>query len=161
MFPFGEAYGFDVDPSNVTAARRNVASAARDSGLGRSAPGRSESVQSASITIEVGDARRLTQLRESAVDVIVTDPPWDRYESDRINGPGPDVESLYREFLAESTRVLDGGWLVTLVDREGPMEGLLEHWAELRLDRRYEVLVQGRKATVLLARRRGREEHRV
>lgn len=151
MYPLGEAYGFDVDPANVKAARRYVTSAARDSGLGTAAP-----ITSASITIEVGDARRLTQLRDGAVDVIITDPPWGHYESHRSDGPVTDVEVLYRRFLAESTRILDGGWLVMLVERDGPMEGLLDERAELRLERRYEVLVQGRKATVLVVAPAGR-----
>lgn len=98
------------------------------------------------------DARTLDGLDTGFVHVIVTDPPWGHHAA------VDDLPGLYRDFLAEAGRVLrDGGVLVMLVGREGPMDEIMPSLTDTwLLDKDWPVLIAGRKARVLRLLRQNR-----
>lgn len=134
-FPAREVYARDVD------ARRVAETRGRLSGIAGS--------RGARISVSVGDGTKLDDIETCGIEKLVTDPPWGVYD-DR------DLADLYTRALAEMSRVLHpGGVAVLLVGRDGPMDGILAADPAFDVDRRYDILVSGRKATVLRAAKSG------
>lgn len=143
-FPVAAIYGCDTDERKVRETRRRLASIRPANSQGRSR---------VKTSVETADARELSHLPEGSIDAVVTDPPWGAFD-----GSHSDPAGLYSGALSAVSRVLAPDCaLVVLVGRNGPMDSLLSGRGDFAVMERYEVLVGGRKATILGAGRR-REE---
>jgi predicted RNA methylase len=97
------------------------------------------------------DARALDSVSDDSVDVVITDPPWGEYDESGTPAAG----SVIVDALAAIRRVLrPGGTLAMLVARR-LADDVEKHWVqhELRVDRSYQLLVNGHPATLLVGRR--------
>ncbi len=85
----------------------------------------------------------------SSVDAIVTDPPWGHFS--QVAGG---IEGLYARVGSTAAEWLrPGGAIVVLTGAsEASVQALLER-GELALERDHQVLVNGRKARVIRARK--------
>lgn len=89
------------------------------------------------------DVRALTGIADASVDVIVTDPPWGKFDA------SVDLRSLYADMLAAFRRVLKpGGRLVLLCSRDGQLEHALEITDGFDVRETHDVLISGQKARV-------------
>jgi 23S rRNA G2445 N2-methylase RlmL len=135
-FPAREIHGKDSDPDKVGSLRKRIDSLRAD--------------RCGKPKIAVGSAADLGEFATGSVDEYVTDPPWGAYESEDI-----DLAPLYAAAVSEAGRVLsERGVGVFLVGRDGPMEEIMESHDSVRMRDRYDILVSGRKATVLRFGRR-------
>lgn len=99
-----------------------------------------------SVHVTVGDSRTLADLADATVTVVVTDPPWGEYAADAY-----DIGELYPRFLRQLCRVcVPGARGVLLLHREHPVKRMIrEHELPIRVRGTADVLVAGRKTTVL------------
>lgn len=93
------------------------------------------------------DATKLIHIQDASVDKIVTDPPWGLAEE-------ADVETLYRQTFKEFERLLkSGGIIVLLTSRKLLMEKMLPEFPKFELEKKLDVLVNGKKAGVFKIRK--------
>ena len=99
------------------------------------------------------DALNMTDIPDETMDVIITDPPWGYYENME------NIGAFYREMLEEFARVLKPyGSAVLLTARKKELESAARG-TRLMLTKRYDTLVNGKKAGVyLLTKRDGKPE---
>lgn len=143
-FPAAAIHGCDTDDQKVRSARRRLASV-------HPAPAKASSAVRTSVETE--DARNLAHLADASIDAVVTDPPWGDFDRSHA-----DPATLYAGALSAVSRVLvSGGAFVVLAGRDGPMDELLAARGDFVVLERYDVLVGGRKATIIGACRRSRE----
>lgn len=102
------------------------------------------------------DARRLPSVDDHAVDVVVTDPPWNEYERAGGDSEDDNDDDYYAAFIAEALgslrRVLkDNGRLVMLTARSSAAD-VARQWPEhgFTVRRSIDILVNGHPATVLI-----------
>jgi SAM-dependent methyltransferase len=141
--PYNMIFCFDTDPEKVTALK-SAARAASKPARGRRG--------GSPIIVHLGDARRLERIQDGFADKVVTDPPWGFFDA----GIG-DPLAFYRAVLAELVRATKpGGIIVMLMGRRELIEPLeASHAGALALVARHDILVAGKKATVLKWRRSG------
>ena len=96
-----------------------------------------------------GDATKLHQLKDGSVDKIVSDPPWGEFNK------SSDVGKLYTQTLGEFDRVVkSGGSIILLIAKKEVFEDNLGNFREtLRLEKKYNILVNGKKAGVYKIRK--------
>ncbi|MCL5016007.1 MAG: methyltransferase domain-containing protein [Patescibacteria group bacterium] len=105
------------------------------------------------IDAEQGDAFNL-KIKSGAVDKIITDPPWGIYEETDIP-----LDEFYKKMLSEFLRVLKpGGILILLIGQINVFEKVVVELGSLQIDKRYPILVSGRKATIYKARKSRNEK---
>lgn len=86
-------------------------------------------------------------LENSSVNKIVTDPPWGLAED-------IEVEPLYKKMMGEFARVLKpGGLLIVLTSRKLIFEELLANYPQFKLEKKFDILVNGKKAGVYKLKR--------
>ncbi len=97
------------------------------------------------IVIGRWDALDLHTFAPDSVDKIITDPPWGFYRK-----PHADLGQFHRRMLQEFLRVLrPNGLLVLLVGQPELFETCMRDFAgALRVVKRYDVLVSGKKASI-------------
>ncbi len=89
------------------------------------------------------DALNFVSEKENSVNKIVTDPPWGEYE--RIT----DKEEFYTKMLKEFVRILKKeGLIVLLMNRDDSFTDLLKSFKNLRLIKKIDILVSGKKSSV-------------
>ena len=88
-------------------------------------------------------------LEPSSVDKVVTDPPWGIYGAMTRQ----ELVSLYRRFLREAERVLKGGGILVVLSGNDDLNKMAEASGRLELLKTYNVLVSGKKATILKLRK--------
>lgn len=99
------------------------------------------------VQVAVRDALDMQDIITSSIDAIITDPPWGYYED--IG----DMELFYKNMLREFCRVLkDNGMIVILSARKSEFETASAD-LNLRLHKRIDTLVNGKKAAVYLLRK--------
>ena len=97
-----------------------------------------------SVAVARRDALDMADLPDASVDSIITDPPWGFYENIE------DIGAFYRRMLSAFHRVLrPGGSLVLLSARKEEFEGAVQD-APFAIEKRYDTLVNGKKAAVYL-----------
>ncbi|VVB80185.1 50S ribosomal protein L3 glutamine methyltransferase [uncultured archaeon] len=80
---------------------------------------------------------------ENSVDKIVTDPPWGEFT--KIE----DIEQFYFKILGEFYRVLRKNGIVVFVSsRKDEVENAIKRFGNFKLDKKYDVLVNGKKAGI-------------
>ena len=101
----------------------------------------------------VADARALDGFKGGFVHKVVTDPPWGIYDSSI-----EDVQAFYRQLIAELVRVTrDDGLIIMLIGQKDVANSIVaENDAAIDLVASYEILVNGRKASLIKWRRRTR-----
>lgn len=93
------------------------------------------------IETHIWDAIHL-RLAEHSIDKIVTDPPWGMFKNENI-------ESLYQKMFLEFARVLKpNGILVILTAQKELTEQLISENKAFLLQKKYSILVSGKKAGV-------------
>jgi 23S rRNA G2445 N2-methylase RlmL len=86
------------------------------------------------------DALALTKLSDNSVNKIVTDPPWGIFSNKKIN---------YAEMLQEFARTLSpDGLLVVLMGQKELFKTALSKYPNLKVLKKYDTLVSGKKASV-------------
>ncbi len=132
-------FAFDSDRENVSLIRQKVKE------------GRVRERKSSPLIVAVADARSLDRLEDGFVDKVITDPPWGLFDASLT-----DIEGFYRRVLSELVRVLrDGGLLVMLIGDKALANALSAENAEsLELVASHDILVNGRKASIMKWRRR-------
>jgi 23S rRNA G2445 N2-methylase RlmL len=105
------------------------------------------------IIARVADARSLDRFQDGHVHKIVTDPPWGIYDSSI-----EDIQTFYRQTIAELIRVTrDAGLIVMLIGQKKVADLIIaEGIATLEPVVSYDILVNGRKASLIKLRRRVR-----
>lgn len=137
--PYNMIFAFDADEDKVAKLKLAV----------RSKDQRTKARGGPTI-VRTEDARTLTSIEDGFIDKIVSDPPWGLY--DQTLG---DVGDFYRSVIPQLIRVTKpGGVIVLLLARTDALEKVVaEVGDDLRLERRLDVLVSGKKAMVLKWRR--------
>jgi len=94
------------------------------------------------------DSMQLEKIRDASVDKIVTDPPWGIFD----NSP---VDKLYENMVQEFYRIVrPNGVIVILTAQKELMDSLLSRMkGKLLLEKRYDVLVSGKKAAAYSVKR--------
>lgn len=96
------------------------------------------------IVVGKWDALNLSALTDNSLDKIVTDPPWGIFSHQGI-----DLDDFYTKMLREFVRVLKpGGLIVVLMGQKDLFEQVLSQFHQLRLLKKYDILVSGKKASV-------------
>lgn len=136
--PYNMIFAFDADREQVALIRQKVKE------------GRVRERRNSPLIVAVADARSLDRLDDGFVHKVITDPPWGLFD-DRLT----DIDGFYRRVLGELIRVLrGGGLLVMLVGDKALAEALSgENAASLELLASHDVLVNGRKASIVKWRR--------
>lgn len=94
------------------------------------------------------DATSLKNFEDNSIDKIVTDPPWGIYSS------GENFNKLYLEFLTDLVRVLKvNGILVVLTANTMLTNVCLPKLHDLKLQKKYNILVSGKKAAIYKMRK--------
>ena len=102
------------------------------------------------IITRVGDALALERFKDGFIHKVVTDPPWGMFDMEIT-----DLPRFYMRLIRELIRVTRSGGVIVLLVGDKEIANMLVHetTAKLVLAARYEVLVNGRKASVLKWRR--------
>lgn len=123
----------DSDEGNVEALKQRI----KDLGLRKR------------MVVRRDDALHLTRYEDGSIHKIVTDPPWGHFEKTHFAGTDIPIEEFYRAMLAEFARVLrPGGKLVILTAESLPTD------EQFTLEKRFNILVSGKKAAVYVMVRR-------
>lgn len=94
------------------------------------------------VNVALRDALNMQDIKDGEIDVIITDPPWGYYE--QID----DIEQFYIDMLQEFRRVIKiNGKLIILSAKKDELESALLK-RKLRVDKKYDTLVNGKKASV-------------
>ena len=130
-FPYSEIFAFDTEERRLASARRKL-------------PRRGN------VHIKKQDALKLTEvLAPGTVDAFVTDPPWGLYQD-----VGMSLEEFYSRALAEMSACLKpGGRIVLLTAAKDALPAALKSAPGLSLAGRYDILVSGKKAGILLLKK--------
>lgn len=90
------------------------------------------------------DSLKLSALSDGFVDKIITDPPWGFYDKQE-----KDLKKFYMDMLTEFSRVLKlDGTVVLLTAQKEMFEELLKETGYFMLEKKYDVLVSGKKASI-------------
>lgn len=89
------------------------------------------------------DSSNLNFIDDNSVDRVITDPPWGQYDSTTDN-----MSELYSDFMKEVQRVLKPDCVATILSGYKGAEQIFERQNQLRLIRKWNVLVSGKKATI-------------
>lgn len=102
------------------------------------------------IIARTGDALALERIEDGFIHKVVTDPPWGLFDTDIA-----DLPAFYRGLTRELIRITcTDGIIVLLIGDKAIADMLIDTTAEdLSLEARFEVLVNGQKASVLKWRR--------
>jgi SAM-dependent methyltransferase len=138
--PYRFAFATDLDADKVAAVKEELRGPAFER-------------RRRTIFPKVRDALDGSAFEPGFVGAIATDPPWGTYGG----GPGADeADGLLRAFLGEAARVLGpGGRLVLLVGRGQAGAAARAGGEAFALARSLEVLISGKKASVLRFDRKG------
>ncbi len=129
MPPAGLVLASDIDAEKVTALKARVK--ALD--------------LTKRIVVRCGDALDLSRYEAGSIHKIVTDPPWGQFAQ-----VSSSLADFYGRMMAEFGRVTRaGGIMVILTGEAEVLEGCL---GRLRVLRRFNILVSGRKASVFVLR---------
>lgn len=137
--PYNMIFAFDIEKENVSLIRQKLKE------------GRVRERKGSPLIAAVADARSLDRLDDGFVGKVITDPPWGVFD-----GTLTDLEGFYRRVLAELIRVLRGDGLVVMLIADKPLAQALsaENAASLELVASHDILVNGRKASIMKWRRR-------
>lgn len=127
-FPYSRIYAFDKNERALSRTREKL-------------PKKPEIVTAGR------DALRLSEaLPAGSVDAIITDPPWGLYED-----IGMELSEFYRRMLEQFSAVLKpGGRLVLLTAGKEELLRAAEAFPRFSLEKRYDLLVSGKKAGLFL-----------
>lgn len=91
------------------------------------------------------DALDLRELRNGAINKVVTDPPWGIYEQGKF-----DLSEFYQKMVKEFLRILKkDGLMVILTAQKELFEKILKQFSgKLLVVKRYNTLVSGKKAAI-------------
>lgn len=128
-FPYTRIYAFDRDEKAVKRTRERL------------------SGKSGTIVVENRDALSLGRtLGAETVDAIITDPPWGLYRD-----VGMDLAEFYRRMLEQFCVVLRPGGRVTLLTAgKEELAAAAEAFPALRLEKRFDILVSGKKSAIFV-----------
>jgi tRNA (guanine6-N2)-methyltransferase len=133
-FPYNMIFAFDNDPGKKRLVRSRV----------------KESRIKGMFIVKTENALNMKTFEDGFVHKIVTDPPWGFYKE-----LPPDIDNFHSSMLEEFCRVLKrDGILVILTARKEEFEQALSTYKhELRLVKKLDILVSGKKAAIYKVRR--------
>jgi predicted RNA methylase len=100
--------------------------------------------QNKKITVKYQDATNMNEIGDNTITKIITDPPWGSFENYRY-----DIPTLYEGILKEFIRVLiPQGIMVIITGQKEALEKAIQSQNKLKLMKRYDVLVSGKKAGI-------------
>ncbi len=126
-FPYKEIIAVDKDGNLVSELKQKVKRAGKK------------------INIIHGDAFALSDIENSSVDKIISDPPWGEYKEI------PDPERFYETMLKEFNRILSvDGVIILLIGAKEVFESVLksDFPDTFLLKRKYDILVSGKKSAI-------------
>ena len=97
------------------------------------------------INVLRGDALVLSEIKNSSIDKIITDPPWGEYKE--ISN----ISIFYRDMLREFVRILrPDGVVVILISAKEIFESILQdQFSQIfKIKSKYDILVSGKKAAI-------------
>lgn len=97
------------------------------------------------INVLRGDALVLSEIKNSSIDKIITDPPWGEYKE--ISN----ISIFYRAMLQEFVRILrSDGMVVILISAKEIFESILQDQFSqtFKIKSKYDILVSGKKAAI-------------
>ena len=102
------------------------------------------------IIVRTADALNLDKIEDGFIDKIVTDPPWGLFDKTI-----KDIPDFYKNALKEMCRVVKpDGLIVMLTAQRELIADLSRHFSGLiSLEHRYDILVSGKKASIVKWRR--------
>lgn len=107
-----------------------------------------ENIKKPNITILNNDALNLKSINSKSIDIIITDPPWGIYEKN------DNIQSFYENMIIEFERILcDHGTIVLLTAKKDEFESAL-HVRSFFVQNRLNTLVNGKKASVYIIKKR-------
>lgn len=96
------------------------------------------------IVVRPDDALHLIRYKDGSLHKIVTDPPWGHFVE--LNMP---LDVFYRRMMAEFVRLLrKKGRLVLLTAQTSLTDEIIQGCVKLKLSRKYNILLSGKKASV-------------
>lgn len=133
-FPYRQIMATDSDQKSVTVLQRKA-------------------VTLKNFIVTHANALGLKQVRDQSIDKIVTDPPWGFFDP---KSGEDDFRKLYQGMLKEFARILKpSGVIVALIGRKDMFDGILnEDKNNLKLFKKYDILVSGKKAGVYVIEKR-------
>ena len=132
-FPTKQIYAFDIDNAMIRIVQKKI--------MTRKSLANMKNLQLKQVDIKNLD----TELPNESVDKIVTDPPWGLYENMNV-----DVDNFYSLVFSKMEKVLKHyGVIVMLAGRYIDIEIILKKIPALRLEQKYNVLVSGKKASIV------------
>jgi len=104
--------------------------------------------------IETADALNLNKIADASIDKVVTDPPWGFFDNNI-----KDIPAFYKKTLQELCRVLKPNGIIVMLTGQRELAGELsrQFTDQLTLEHRYDILVSGKKASVMKWRRKNVE----
>ncbi|HSX28011.1 MAG TPA: hypothetical protein VLF60_01015 [Candidatus Saccharimonadales bacterium] len=101
-----------------------------------------------SLRVLSGDALHMNEILPDSISRIVTDPPWGDYA--RIPG---DIEGFYAQMCQEFARVLKPGGVAVVLTNAKDILTATSTQASLEVVKQYDILVSGKKASVVKLRK--------
>ena len=99
--------------------------------------------------IKKRDALHLDYFEDKFIDAIVTDPPWNIYES-----TNEQFDVFYKNMLEEFYRILkDNGTLIILMGNVNDFEIALDTLKKFKITKEYNILVNGKKANIYVLKK--------
>lgn len=103
------------------------------------------------IITRVADATKLEKIEDGFIDKVVTDPPWGIFEKDIADVPG-----FYKKTIKELCRVTKPGGIIVMLTgvRELVADLSKQFSKEVDVEARFDILVAGKKASIVRWRRK-------
>jgi len=131
-WPYEIMFVSDIEPEKIQAIKKNIPKTKKP------------------IIVRAADALKLDKIENGFIDKLVTDPPWGLFDKSIA-----DVPSFYKKTLQEMCRVVKPDGIIVMLTgaRELVTDLSKEFASQLTLERRFDILVSGKKASIVKWRR--------
>ena len=131
-WPYEMIFASDIAPEKALALKKKITAAKKP------------------VVTRAADALKLDKIEDRFVDKVVTDPPWGLFDKSI-----KDVPAFYKKALQELCRVVKPDGIIVMLtgQRELATDLAKQFSGALTLEHRYDILVSGKKASVMKWRR--------
>ena len=131
-WPYEMILASDIAPEKAQALKKKIPSAGKP------------------VITHMADALKLDKIKDGFVDKVVTDPPWGLFDKSI-----KDVPAFYKKALQGLCRMVKPDGIIVMLtgQRELATDLAKQFSGELALEHRYDILVSGKKASIMKWRR--------